>query len=357
MEQVINILENLVSKHTLSILALFFLAIPVLTKVILGSRKVMVVYYNMHKIELALLASFVPAFVVSSFATHSFEENNGKYSKVSFTYKIKKYKIVIGSVCLIILLIFGIAQLVFSLPLTEEICGLQVILGADMELLDDGKTQMALEKEMLTYYDSVEDSLYAEMWGGEPPTDSWWDRKPPEDTPWGEEIVRFQNDEYMLVLLDGELKGNKVVGLDSLPCLDHALFNASKEKVSYPIYHWQTGIKTAVTNTRKIYHEEDLAVKDIANSYGKEEVTRLVNDGIPIYYGVGIEPKTNQLTILGESPTEVIPFKYQDETYYLWYYLDAERFGTVYEENIDPSVTTMAEMIEIFDIRFDGMIP
>lgn len=38
MEQVINILENLVSKQTLSILALIFLAIPVLTKVILGSR-------------------------------------------------------------------------------------------------------------------------------------------------------------------------------------------------------------------------------------------------------------------------------------------------------------------------------
>lgn len=271
---------------------------------------------------------------------------------------IKKYKIIIGSVCLVILLIFVIGRVAFSLPLTEEIRNSPVIVGAaDAMWPYNGMTKMAREKEILTYYDSVEDSLNAEMWGGEPPKDFWWDRKSPKAPPWGEEIARFQNEEYVFVLLDGKIEGNKMVGLEPLPCLDHALFNVSKGKISDPIYHWNTGIKAAVTEFRSIYYEEDRVAKDIAGAYSKEEVTRLVNDGIPIYYGVGIEPKINQLTILGESPTEVIPFKYQDETYYLWYYLDAERFGTVYEENINPSVTTMAEMIEIFDIRFDGMIP
>lgn len=252
---------------------------------------------------------------------------------------LRKYGFAILFILLIPFLLFLITLLVFFMNRGETIRESSVIEGS--EWLMEEKARMVGSGEAIEYYDNVEDSLREGYWNGT-------GKKMPE---W-EQIISFQEENYLFVLFIGELKG-----VQKIPTIYQALFNVVDGKISNPLYYWTTGVKASLFSFGDIYYEEDRIAKDIDNSYYNTDITNLANNAIPIYYGVGIEPKTKQLTILGESPTEVIPFKCQDETYYLWYYLDSERFGTIYEENIDPSVTTMAEMIEIFDIRFDGAIP
>lgn len=251
--------------------------------------------------------------------------------------KKKKYVIIIFTIFTIfIILLLVVVTKTVTLTYGEDICDFTVHDGSDWFI--DGKIGGG-EEAQLTYYKNVEDSLEAAR----------EEDIQEKETSRGSEIVRIEKGDYLFVLFRGEIKG----GIKALPCIYHAIFKIKNGNISYPLYYWCTGVENTLWNSTKTYHEEDRITRDIANAYYKADVTSKANGGIPIYYGVGVEAKTKQLTILGVSPTKIIPFEYKGKTYYLWYYLE-EKFGKIYEEKIKLSVTTMEEMAELFDIQFNG---
>lgn len=243
----------------------------------------------------------------------------------------KRYCVTI--LVLVMLVLTAMLAIILSVHITNgEIRDSSVEMGS--ELLIGEMANKAVQSRELKFYGDIGSSLEDAIG---------------EKTERGEEIIRFQKGDYLFILFRG-----KIGGILAIPAAYHVLFKMEEGKVSSPLYYGVTGIKQSLGKTGMFYDEEDRVVKDIDASYRSEGVTELANDGIPIYYGVCMEPEAKQLTILGQSPTDVIPFEWKDKTYYLWYYLEETGFGAVYAKDIDPSVTTMAEMINIYDIRFDG---
>ena len=139
-----------------------------------------------------------------------------------------------------------------------------------------------------------------------------------------DEVIRFENEEYLLVIFAGK-EWNK------FHCLLNFIFRKNGEKVSYPIYSWSQSV-VDYKGHKGIYFEEDRIAKDIVQSY-TSGFTERINNGQILYYGVGLEEKLQNLTILGYAPTEVIPFEYNTQTYYFWYYLGDYPFTEVLEAN------------------------
>ena len=159
----------------------------------------------------------------------------------------------------------------------------------------------------LSYYDNIEVSI-REFYRQEPAFD---DGTPPIPK-MNDEIIRFESDDCILAIFVVEVR-NKML------CLQNFLFRKNEEKVSYPLYICNQYIKGYRVSVG-IFHEEDRVARDIVQSYANDFTAR-INNGNILYYGAGLDTKLKNLTILGYTPTEVIPFEYNKQTYYFWYYL------------------------------------
>lgn len=129
----------------------------------------------------------------------------------------------------------------------------------------------------------------------------------------------------------------------------------STRGVSYPLYGWWQAIHGAGPSYhRAVFSDEDRIVRDIIMSYRAEHVTARVNGGIPIYYGIGVGTIPLRMSILGYEPDGIIPFIFQGNEYFFWYYRSMPKFGEMLSSNIDISaVFTFGEVIPFFDILIE----
>ena len=169
------------------------------------------------------------------------------------------------------------------------------------------------------------------------------------------EIIRIEEDCYLLLISavsDRNFFRNHYY-------IYLALFRTNGNRISPPLYAWFQGIDQFLAGPRARFYDEDRVARDIIWSYAAEHVTVRVNDGVPIYYGTGIGPPPAQISILGYEPDVILPFTYNGNEYFFWYYLDAAHFGEVFAEHfvefkdgeVEISWLTMGAVIEVFDIQ------
>ena len=70
-----------------------------------------------------------------------------------------------------------------------------------------------------------------------------------------------------------------------------------------------------------------------------------------MFYGVGIGDIPRRLSILGYEPDNIIPFVYNEEDYFLWYYHDMTKLSALLEAHIDFDAFTLAEVIDLLEIE------
>jgi len=160
------------------------------------------------------------------------------------------------------------------------------------------------------------------------------------------EIVRFADDAYLMLMFVSEnWRGESYVSIFQ--------FVLDEGKISFPIYSWGQGIESCASTPRGRFSNEDRIARDIVWSYTKEHITERANGGIPIYYGVGIGKPPISISIFGYEPNRIIPFSYEGEDFFFWYYLHVTFFGEMLKENIDISRVITGEIIELFDIQIE----
>ena len=138
------------------------------------------------------------------------------------------------------------------------------------------------------------------------------------------------------------------------------LFLTDGDMISYPLYAWSQDIAGCSINRRRIYFDEDRIARDIMWSFYAQPVTSRVNNGNPIYYGVGLGASPAYMSILGYQPDNIVSFTHSGNEYFFWYYLNAPLFTEVYKRyvNVETAEDTNrarflrhGDVIEIFDIQ------
>lgn len=172
-----------------------------------------------------------------------------------------------------------------------------------------------------------------------------------------EEIVAFDASEFHLSIYSGDSSIPFLVPLPSfrqIPNISIFVLATDGEYFSDPIYFWQHFIEATGTDER-IWYCEDRIARDIVISHFRGDITSLVNDGVMLLYGVGVGEVPQTLSILGYEPDVIIPFTNSNgEMSFLWYFYNMSKVSDILEAHIDFDSFTLAEIIELFDIRIVG---
>ncbi len=193
-----------------------------------------------------------------------------------------------------------------------------------------------LTDEGATYYTDIQSAvehLYIE---------SEQEKYIPEEA---DKVVVFGNEMLLYICMSK----NIAVG-NTLRCF---MIEKKEGLYSYPLYDWEQPVNWYKGKTQEKCRDNDRVALDLASSYIHREVTSQANNGVPIFYGVGKEAETKNLSIMGLYPDEVFPFTYENETYYFWYYLDGFPFVERMESCTVLEQMTVAEAIEYFEIKFE----
>lgn len=193
-----------------------------------------------------------------------------------------------------------------------------------------------LSNEGATYYENIQSSLkhlYVE---------NEQEKYTPKEA---DKVVVFGNEMLLYICMSK----NVAVG-NTLRCF---MIEKKEGLYSYPLYDWEQTVNWYKGKAQKKCRDYDRVALDIASSYLYRKVTAQANNGSPIFYGVGKEAETKNLSIMGLYPDEVFPFTYENETYYFWYYMDGSTFVKRMEECTVLEQMTVAEAIEYFEIKLE----
>lgn len=167
-----------------------------------------------------------------------------------------------------------------------------------------------------------------------------------------QKIYEFNNGQYMYSLfIEDSYLGvdNAILGI---------LYRLNSEgEISEPItINSATGLHGSLTETSYNYTKGDLVAKDIVNSFYRANSTTLASNGTPIYYGFCLTEEVYDLTILGYSPTEIVPIAFEGEQIYMWYYTEhTEEFSDAVAEFLSPVLredATYGDILERLKVQF-----
>lgn len=99
------------------------------------------------------------------------------------------------------------------------------------------------------------------------------------------------------------------------------------------------------------YTQTDVVGWSVIDSILQENIFSYANNGNPLYYGVSKEKDIRNLWIMGQSPSNIIPFEFDGKTYYYWYY-DNLNLTKELTGKMNFSDFTLNEMAELLDIKF-----
>lgn len=162
----------------------------------------------------------------------------------------------------------------------------------------------------------------------------------------GYEIKRFEEKQYVLIVLSGNIKGF----MNRTPVIFLVMYEKRESGKYYFIDRWTQGINALAYDNSGVWHNEDRVARDIVLAYAREEDTSRVNGGAPLYYGVGVGKIPEHFLILGSEPDGVLQFEYREKQYFFWYFLN-HQFGEILEQNLDVRLFTLGEVISLFEIE------
>jgi len=169
-----------------------------------------------------------------------------------------------------------------------------------------------------------------------------------EDNP--QEIVKFEEEKYLLVLFPSDVQGSFFDPL--IPSIFFFLFEYQANDTLLLRDQWAQGIENLIQDRAGIWHDEDRVARDIVLASVQERFTAQVNGGTPLYYGVGVGSPPSYMSILGYEPDNIVAFTYRGEDYFFWYYLDKPEFGHELSRSVNISASfTFAEIINLFNIK------
>lgn len=165
-----------------------------------------------------------------------------------------------------------------------------------------------------------------------------------------QEIIRFDEGVYSLIFVPGFVETHWF--RPNTPTVFSFMFEKKENGMLTPVYRWTHGIEALWHDTRGMWDDEDRVARDILMSYIQAETTAVINNGIPLYYGIGMGAPPGYIYILGETPDRVIPFEFDGEQYFFWYFSSPTQFGEVLTKSIDIfSAFTLADIITLLDIK------
>lgn len=164
-----------------------------------------------------------------------------------------------------------------------------------------------------------------------------------------DQIIFFEEEDYILSIFPGKIAGPFY--RPNVPSIFLFLLQIRDDERYLPINQWVQGIEALFYDIRGIWYDEDRIARDLILSYIRSNITMQVNNGIPIYYGVGVGLPPEKILILGHEPDNIIHFEYENEDYFFWYYLSDHDFSNLISNRIDLSSKTLGEIIELFDIQ------
>ena len=171
-----------------------------------------------------------------------------------------------------------------------------------------------------------------------------------QTTKMGDEIIRFEEDGYLLSIYSGEAASYSFAFLTrQAPIITLLLLETDNVKYSAPQYFLIHVIDTMYYDYG-VWYNEDRIARDVVISHFRGEITSKVNNGNTLFYGVGIGA-IPEISILGYAPDNIIPFVYDDEDYFFWYYYDMSMLSDILEAHIDFEAFTLAEVIELLEIE------
>lgn len=205
------------------------------------------------------------------------------------------------------------------------------------EMVKSEKELQRRREDKLTYHESIQEAIntYYEV---EFSKTDMMDKS--------DEILRIGDEKKFCIWFDG----TDIFGETFVTCF---MVNYKAQQYSTPLHKWEQYVKGGMT--LGTYQEEDRVIRDIVSAYVNMEVLKLANDGVPLFYGFGMEERMKELTILGEKPDEVKEIDYQGEKYYFWYYKDGTRILEKCEESTGWQKKTMKEAIEYFQVKIGGV--
>jgi hypothetical protein len=205
-------------------------------------------------------------------------------------------------------------------------------------VLLDGRTNA--DENNLSYFDTIDSAIT-----------SYFNREVGNlaNVPdFSQEIVRFESQDYLLVVFPTRT----TIVWQRTSVLWFGLLKVNPPYVSYPIYGWAHGIYELSYSRDGIWYDEDRIARDLIISRAGKNVTSMVNDGVPIYYGVGVGLPPQQISILGSEPDRIVHFEYGGRDYFFWYYLSNPYIDKQMSEKVDlESGIVLGEIIELFDIK------
>ena len=188
-------------------------------------------------------------------------------------------------------------------------------------------------KKESPYYDSVEESMNI--------ANQNYEREVVH-----EDIWRFESDEAIILV--------QIVVEKIRPLLKHNVFFKSDLGFSVPYL----GIPASSISEQYMSPlfarnlMEEVKIADfLTNSFIWELSFKYANQGKPIYYGIAEDENIYNLRILGDAPTNIIPFEYNGKIYFYWFYVDVNFLDEV-RGKVDFSNMTLGEIVEILDIHF-----
>ena len=188
-------------------------------------------------------------------------------------------------------------------------------------------------------YSSVESSVYAYYSDNEFQTSDVYD-----------ELLVFKEERYNMSIFFGESTSYSFPFLTrNITSITLTVLETDGVNYSAPRYIWIQGIETVVGGYG-VWNDEDRIARDVVISHFRGDITSKVNNGNTLFYGVGIG-NIPEISILGYAPDNIIPFNYNEEDYFFWYYYDMPMLSDILEAHIDFEAFTLAEVIELLEIE------
>ena len=166
------------------------------------------------------------------------------------------------------------------------------------------------------------------------------------------EIKRFEAEGCLLSIYSGDSASYffAIPFTRQTPNITLFLLETDGDKYSAPQYVWLHDIETMLADYG-VWYDKDRVARDVIISHFRGVITSRINNGTVLFYGAGMGEVPDRMTILGDEPDSIIPFAYNEEDYYMWYYRDMEKLSDILETHIDFDAFTFAEIIELLDIE------
>lgn len=133
----------------------------------------------------------------------------------------------------------------------------------------------------------------------------------------------------------------------------HLIFFLEDNKISSSFMERQTSLKYGYDYPflNLTYTEEEKIAQFILNGTRDETLYEYTNEGRPLYHGISDKKNIYNMKILDKKPTDIIPFEYESNIYYYWYF-EGVSFVDEISHRINKDEFTLEELEKVLEIKY-----